>query len=141
MATAMPVGTTARPPAACSTTSVAATRSTPASPGLAYSGIGASGSSRRIGSSSTAPSVSKRRRWLTSWPLTPPPPHPPPHLRPLVDEPLTHLIRAADWHAALTAGCVDRAPEGFVHLSTSNQVAGTASRFYADCTDLQLLVV
>jgi uncharacterized protein (DUF952 family)/ribosomal protein S18 acetylase RimI-like enzyme len=54
---------------------------------------------------------------------------------------LTHLIRAADWHAARSAGCIDRAPEGFVHLSTSSQVAGTASRFYADCTDLQLLVV
>jgi ribosomal protein S18 acetylase RimI-like enzyme len=28
-----------------------------------------------------------------------------------------------------------------VHLSTCSQVAGTASRFYADCSDLQLLIV
>src|SRR2546423_3884002 len=55
MATAIPVGTTARPPPGSRTTSSRASRSQPASPGLAYCGSGNSGSIRTTGTGSTGP--------------------------------------------------------------------------------------
>src|SRR5687768_511413 len=61
MATAMPVGTSARPPPAASVTSSRATRSAPASPGWAYDGRGSSGSRRTIGTGSTAGDSTIRR--------------------------------------------------------------------------------
>jgi uncharacterized protein (DUF952 family)/ribosomal protein S18 acetylase RimI-like enzyme len=60
---------------------------------------------------------------------------------PTDDDVLTHIIRAGEWRAALTAGHVAEATEGFVHLSTTGQVSATADRFYADCDDLTLLAV
>src|SRR5204862_5089906 len=54
MASAIPVGTTARPPAGAIVTSSRATRSAPASPGCAYAGNGRSGSTRTTGTSGMA---------------------------------------------------------------------------------------
>src|SRR5262249_2878946 len=51
MATAMPVGTSARPPQGRNTTSSRATRSAPASPECAYDGSSRSGSRRCTGTS------------------------------------------------------------------------------------------
>src|SRR6476469_8976640 len=53
MAMATPVGISARPPRAASTTSSRASRSQPASPGRAYAGRGRSASSRTTGTAST----------------------------------------------------------------------------------------
>jgi uncharacterized protein (DUF952 family) len=53
-----------------------------------------------------------------------------------------HLTDAAAWTAALKSGFV-RPPsllsEGFIHLSTAQQVVGTANRFFAGRQDLLLL--
>src|SRR3954469_25491755 len=57
MASAMPVGTRARPPPAASVAGSRATKSHPASPGRAYAGRGSSGSRRTIGTASTEPSL------------------------------------------------------------------------------------
>jgi uncharacterized protein (DUF952 family)/GNAT superfamily N-acetyltransferase len=54
---------------------------------------------------------------------------------------LLHLIRSDDWRAALSTGAIAPAPEGFVHLSTDEQVAATAGRYYAGITDLHVLAV
>lgn len=57
-------------------------------------------------------------------------------------EPLFHLISRPDWDAV---GDLYAPPslttEGFVHLSTSAQVPGTATMFYADVPDLLVLEV
>src|SRR5882724_9471590 len=65
---AMPVGTTTRPPPAAMVASSRARRSAPASPGLAYTGKGSSGSRRTISIGSmaghgTASAVGGRRVW------------------------------------------------------------------------------
>ncbi|SKB07829.1 DUF952 domain-containing protein [Aeromicrobium choanae] len=57
---------------------------------------------------------------------------------------LFHLVPAARWR--LTEGRPAYEPdslatEGFVHLSTAGQVAGTAARFFAGVPDLLLLEV
>src|SRR5215469_7100175 len=57
MATRMPVGTRARPPAALTRAPVRATRSAPASPTRAYAGSGRSGSRRTTETSSTIDKV------------------------------------------------------------------------------------
>ncbi|MBI2706553.1 MAG: GNAT family N-acetyltransferase [Actinobacteria bacterium] len=54
---------------------------------------------------------------------------------------LLHLIGRRDWHRALAAGHIERAPEGFVHLSTDAQVVTTAHRYYAGADDLLVLAV
>lgn len=57
---------------------------------------------------------------------------------------ITHLIQRADWERAQAAGTY-HAPsldtEGFIHFSTPEQVARTATRFYAGVGGLALLVV
>lgn len=58
---------------------------------------------------------------------------------------LFRLIRAADWKAAAAAGVftgseTDRA-DGFIHLSTAEQVSGTAQRWYSGLDDLMVLTV
>lgn len=58
---------------------------------------------------------------------------------------LFRLIRAADWQAAAAAGVftgsdTDRA-DGFIHLSTADQVSGTAARWYPGLDDLMVLTV
>ncbi|MCP3855150.1 MAG: DUF952 domain-containing protein [Actinomycetia bacterium] len=55
---------------------------------------------------------------------------------------LHHLTTRAEWDAALAGGCYS-APsleaEGFIHLSTGEQVRLTAERFYLDAPDLIVL--
>lgn len=58
---------------------------------------------------------------------------------------LFRLIRAADWMAAAAEGVftgseTDRA-DGFIHLSTAEQVEGTAERWYPGLDDLMVLTV
>ena len=56
--------------------------------------------------------------------------------------PLLHLITAADWALARARGTL--APthgDGFVHLSTPEQVQLPANRLFAGRTDVLLLVV
>jgi uncharacterized protein (DUF952 family) len=63
---------------------------------------------------------------------------------------ILHVADRADWAAALTAGRYEvssrgrtLADEGFIHSSTSRQVDGVLSRYYADLdpADLVLLVI
>ena len=58
--------------------------------------------------------------------------------------PIFHITARADWAQAQRDG-VYRAPslteQGFIHLSTREQVVGTANRYYRDQHDLVLLVV
>lgn len=57
---------------------------------------------------------------------------------------ILHIITAADWAAAQQAGQlapVSLADEGFIHCSTRLQAPGVVARFYADFTDLLLLVI
>lgn len=61
---------------------------------------------------------------------------------------LYHLALPDDWEAAQADGRYvtstrrrTLAEEGFIHLSRADQVAGTATRFYADVDDLLLLVI
>lgn len=49
------------------------------------------------------------------------------------------IISDADWAAALNDGAVPVDPEGFVHLSTPDQVAATLDRYYAGVPDLLVL--
>jgi uncharacterized protein (DUF952 family) len=55
---------------------------------------------------------------------------------------ILHITTRPDWQAALEAGSY-RADsldsEGFIHCSTSEQIAATANRFYAGQSDLLLL--
>jgi uncharacterized protein (DUF952 family) len=58
--------------------------------------------------------------------------------------PLFHIAQGSDWRDASAAGTyapASIATEGFIHLSTPAQVLGTLTRFYADTTDLMLLVL
>jgi uncharacterized protein (DUF952 family) len=55
---------------------------------------------------------------------------------------ILHITRKADWSAALNAGAYSAdslATEGFIHCSTTEQVARTANKFYAGQSDLVLL--
>jgi uncharacterized protein (DUF952 family) len=55
--------------------------------------------------------------------------------------PLLHLIPAADWAAARARGILAPSGEGFVHLSTAEQVQLPADRLFAGRTDLLLLAI
>ncbi len=55
------------------------------------------------------------------------------------------IIDAAEWREALAQGAyagsaVDRA-DGYIHLSTGDQLSGTARKHYAGRTELMLLTV
>jgi uncharacterized protein (DUF952 family) len=55
-----------------------------------------------------------------------------------------HITTDAEWRAAIAAGTycpasLDR--EGFIHCSTYDQAAATATRFFAGRTDLVLLCI
>lgn len=55
------------------------------------------------------------------------------------------LVDGREWQAARAGGVyrgsiLDRA-DGFIHLSTADQLAGTASKHYADREDLRLVEV
>ena len=54
---------------------------------------------------------------------------------------LVHLIEPARWRTALRDGALRPGPEGFVHLSTPDQVHLPAARLYPGRRDLVLLVV
>jgi uncharacterized protein (DUF952 family) len=55
---------------------------------------------------------------------------------------LLHLITAADWDAARDRGTLDPTHgDGFVHLSTAEQVQLPADRLFAGRTDVLLLAV
>lgn len=57
---------------------------------------------------------------------------------------LFHIVDGADWEAAVAAGSYappSLASEGFIHLSTAEQVPGTLARFYADVPGLVLLTL
>lgn len=65
-------------------------------------------------------------------------------LGPGVTGPLLHLTTPADWRAALAVGMIappSLADIGFVHLSTSEQVALPATRLFAGRDDVLLLVL
>jgi uncharacterized protein (DUF952 family) len=58
--------------------------------------------------------------------------------------PYLHITDAAEWDATRAAGAIappSLAEVGFVHLSTPDQVALPAHRFYGGRTDLLLLVL
>lgn len=54
-----------------------------------------------------------------------------------------HLVRAKDWPAegASAYAPASLATEGFIHCSSAEQVARSASRYYAGVPDLQVLVL
>lgn len=55
-----------------------------------------------------------------------------------------HIVSAADWARQEGQPSYEAASlqvEGFIHLSTKEQVAGTLSRYYQDVPDLLLLHV
>lgn len=57
---------------------------------------------------------------------------------------LLHITTRADWDAACVAGRyapASLASQGFIHLSTPAQLAGTARRFFAGQRDLVVLVL
>lgn len=53
------------------------------------------------------------------------------------------ILAAADWAAACAAGSypgsADDARDGFIHLSTGEQLAGTAAKYFRDKPDLVLV--
>ena len=51
---------------------------------------------------------------------------------------LLHLVSVGQWRPG---DCVPPGPEGFVHLSTPEQVHLPANRLYAGCAELQLLCI
>jgi uncharacterized protein (DUF952 family) len=55
---------------------------------------------------------------------------------------LLHITSQEDWNAAIQAGeyrAASLATEGFIHLSTGQQILTTANRFYLGQTGLLLL--
>ena len=55
-----------------------------------------------------------------------------------------HVINKTSWQEALQQGFYEApslATEGFIHLSTKDQVAGVLQRYYQNQTDLLLLQV
>jgi len=55
-----------------------------------------------------------------------------------------HIVSAADWatqESQLSYEATSLSTEGFIHLSTKEQVAGTLSRYYQHVPDLLLLHV
>ena len=55
-----------------------------------------------------------------------------------------HVINKTSWQQALQQGFYEApslATEGFIHLSTKDQVAGVLQRYYQNQTDLLLLQV
>lgn len=58
---------------------------------------------------------------------------------------LYRLVHAADWQAAAGAGAYRGAAhdlaDGFVHMSTAEQVPGTAARYYQGLPDILLLTL
>lgn len=64
------------------------------------------------------------------------------------DEPLFHAAMPEDWATAFEPGEYTMSTRGltldevgFIHLSTREQVEGTANRFYADVDQLVLLTI
>jgi uncharacterized protein (DUF952 family) len=55
------------------------------------------------------------------------------------------ILHSKDWQAAQSAGVyrgsADDARDGFIHLSTSDQIAGTLARHFAEATDLMLVAL
>jgi uncharacterized protein (DUF952 family) len=55
------------------------------------------------------------------------------------------IVHAEEWDAAQTKGVyhgsADDQRDGFIHLSTSEQLAGTLSRHFADATGLMLVAL
>ncbi len=55
------------------------------------------------------------------------------------------ILGAAEWQAALArgayAGSPDDARDGFIHLSTAEQLAGTAAKYFRDKPDLVLVAL
>lgn len=64
---------------------------------------------------------------------------------PRVGQRLYRLLPAADWRAAVAEGVYRGAAhdlrDGFIHLSTAEQVEDTAAKHYADVEDLMVLAV
>ena len=55
-----------------------------------------------------------------------------------------HVVNKTSWQQALQQGFFEApslATEGFIHLSTKDQVAGVLQRYYQNQTDLLLLQV
>jgi uncharacterized protein (DUF952 family) len=53
-----------------------------------------------------------------------------------------HVVTASNWQNALQRGFYEAsslAPEGFIHTSKAEQVAGVLERYYKDQNDLLLL--
>lgn len=66
----------------------------------------------------------------------------------IADEPIFHLALPEDWAAAFACGEYTTSTRGmtldevgFIHCSTSAQIAGTANRFYGDLTQLVVLTI
>jgi len=60
---------------------------------------------------------------------------------PAMPSPLLHLVSAAGWRAAQSAGMIPPGPAGFVHMSTPQQVALPAERLFHGRDDMVLLVL
>lgn len=71
--------------------------------------------------------------------------HDPSRPAPQAGQRLYRLLSAADWRAAVLDGVYRGAPhdlaDGFIHLSTADQVEETAALHYAGVEDLMVLTV
>ncbi len=59
-------------------------------------------------------------------------------------DPILHITTRAEWDAARERGsytAASLATEGFIHLSSPDQLAGTVSRYYRGQRDLVVLVL